>query len=127
MATCVTLIYDKRFRFVLYGTKEEKSEVFRYWDGLSERTVKKITGVLEAINSNPSGFSHPEKFTYFGDKVWELKQKPVRLACFWSEGHSVLVAFYGFDKKDNGSWKPHHRDAMFSIYRRVKDFDFSED
>ncbi|ORC35745.1 hypothetical protein B4O97_08900 [Marispirochaeta aestuarii] len=105
MLTCTEEIYKDNFGFRVFGKENATTQVYEFMDREfgNEKYRKKLISVLNAINSNPMFYSHPEKFKPVEDDVWEIKIKPYRIACIWDSKPYNLVAVYGF-KKDKRKW-----------------------
>lgn len=113
MLTCTTEIRKYSFWLRVYGTKDNKTSVYRFLDDLLEddSVQKKLDSVLRAINSNPLKYSHEQKFKHLEDNVWEIKIYQIRIACIWDTKPHNLIAIYGFIKKQN-KWSKHDLNNM---------------
>ena len=103
MLTFTTELYKDVFSFCLFGTSRYKTQVYKYLDNrLTDKLIsKKIISILNAINSDPIRYVHPQKFKHLEDDVWEIKIKSLRIACIWDTKPHSLIAIYAFDKKQN--------------------------
>jgi len=113
----------KNFWFVIDEGEEHKTEIYRFIDGLTLDEWKKIVRVLDAINTNPMTYTHPEKFKPLEGKIWEIKQHEIRIACYWQIRGELLVGIYGLRKKVN-KWPKNEMDNAKGWYNfyRGKDF-----
>jgi len=103
MLTCTTELYKRNFVFRLFGTEEAKTQVYKFIDDhLDERANRKLIAVLNAINTDPLRYSHDEKFKHLEGDVWEIKVKPLRIACIWDPKPIRLIGVYAMIKK---TWK----------------------
>ncbi len=103
MLTITYELYKDSFSFLVFGNNKYKTQVYKFLDTVlkNELIKKKLIAVFAAINTNPRGYVHPQKFKHLEDDVWEIKIKRLRIACIWDEKPDNLVGIYAFDKKTN--------------------------
>lgn len=116
LTTVRTKIYSDKFAFYVFGSDKLKTKVYDFFrdrfeinkskkgNEIREKLANKLTGVLQAINTNPLIYQHQEKFKRIEGEVWEVKIHAVRIACVWDKKPDSLVAIYAFDKKSD-KWK----------------------
>lgn len=81
-----------KIKFVCLGNESYKTQIYKFFDNLSDKNIDSIIGVLGYINNTFPVCSHPIKFKKFsGQEFYEIKAYQIRIACFWEK--NVLIAF----------------------------------
>lgn len=94
----------KNFDFYIYGSQSHQTEIFEFFDNtICTKDMKKIISILDAINTKPMKYRHPQKFKPLEGKLWEIKSYQIRIACFWISMMSrpVLIGVYAIIKKSD--------------------------
>ena len=123
MLTRVLYGDGKNFWFVIDEGEERKSQIYKFIVALTPDEWKKIVRVLDAINTKPMTYMHQEKFKQLEGKIWEIKQREIRIACYWQIRGELLVGVYGLRKKAN-KWSKNEIDNARGWYNFYKEKDF---
>lgn len=126
MSTEKTIIYKKNFTFVLYGGKDQETEVYQFFNSMSNRDQKKVIAVLDSINTKPMMYCHDQKFKRWEGKIWEIKAFKVRIACYWQIKGRLLVGIYGLYKKKN-DWPSSDAEKARRLYSMCSVIDFQKE
>ncbi len=91
------------FNFRIFGTPQIKTQAYKFLDQELEndKISNKLESVLRAIDTNPKGYTHPQKFKHLEKDVWEIKIKSLRIACVWDPKADYLIGIYAFNKRSN--------------------------
>lgn len=110
-------MHDVRF-YLWLKDGETPTQVSQFFDSkISEIERKKIIAILGFVDMRFPCYAHPLKFKFLVDRLYEIKNKQIRIACFWYSSKE-LIAIYGFKKKGD-EWPAQELVNAKRLYRKI--------